>query len=303
MQESMYKYMKLGIVHFMAFPDALRGEGAIADTIKKIAEDDFFTAIELTWVKDEVEKEKTKSILEASGLTVAFAAQPAVLTIPLNPNALDENERKKAVDVLKEQIDNAYYFGAIGMAFLSGKDPGVDQRKAATAALIKTCQELCDYAEAKGDLKIVLETFDRDIDKKSLVGPSEEAAELAEAVDRENFGLMVDLSHLPLQGESALDALSNVKEHLVHVHIGNCLMKDENHGAYGDYHPRFGIEGGENGVEELTEFLNALFNVGYLDGDKQPVVSFEVKPFGDAETSEMVIANAKRTLREAWARL
>ena len=302
MQESMYKYMKLGIVHFMAFPDALRGEGAISETIKKIAEDDFFTAIELTWVKDEDEKKKVKDILEASGLTVAFAAQPAVLTIPLNPNSLDEDERKKAVDVLKEQIDNASYFGAVGMAFLSGKDPGADQREAATEALIKTCQELCDYAAAK-DLKIVLETFDSEIDKKSLIGPSKAAAELAKAVDRENFGLMIDLSHLPLQGESAIDALSNVKEHLVHAHIGNCLMRDEDHGAYGDYHPRFGIEGGENGVEELAEFLNALFNVGYLGDDKQSIVSFEVKPFGEAETSEMVIANAKRTLREAWAML
>ena len=302
MQESMYKYMKLGIVHFMAFPDALRGEGPIAETIKKIAEDDFFTAIELTWVKDEEEKKKVKDILEASGLTVAFAAQPAVLTIPLNPNSLDEGERQKAVAVLKEQIDNAAYFGAVGMAFLSGKDPGANHREAATAALVKTCQELCDYTTAKG-LKIVLETFDSEIDKKSLIGPAQKAAELAKAVDRENFGLMIDLSHLPLQGESALDALSTFKEYLVHAHIGNCLMKDESHGAYGDYHPRFGIEGGENSVEELTEFLNALFNVGYLGGDKQPIVSFEVKPFGEAETSEMVIANAKRTLREAWAML
>ncbi|MGI5850199.1 MAG: sugar phosphate isomerase/epimerase, partial [Christensenellales bacterium] len=33
-----------------------------------------------------------------------------------------------------------------------------------------------------------------------------------------------------------------------------------------------------------------------------PILSFEVKPWGD-EDSELVIANAKRTLNEAWAML
>ncbi len=302
MQESMYKYMKLGIVHFMAFPETLRGEGAIAETVSKIAEDDFFTAIELTWIKDAAEKEKTKAILESSGLAVAYAAQPAVLTTPLNPNSLDEAERQKAVDVLKAEINSAYDIGAVGLAFLSGKDPGKEQRADATAALLATVCELCDYATSLGDLKIVLETFDRDIDKKSLVGPSDEAAAFAESVKRGNFGLMVDLSHLPLQNESPQVALGNVKDYLVHAHIGNCIMRDADHPGYGDMHPSFGIEGGENDVAELTEFLATLFDIGYLSDGKQPFVSFEVKPL-EGETSEIVIANAKRKMREAWARL
>ena len=302
MQESMYKYMKLGIVHFMAFPTALHGEEPIAESVSKIAEDDFFTAIELTWIKDAAEKEKTKAILEASALAVAYAAQPAVLTTPLNPNSLDDAERQKAVDTLKQEIDSAYDMNAVGIAFLSGKDPGDAQRKDATAALIATTQELCDYANSKGNLKVVLETFDRAIDKKCLMGPSDEAAAFAEAVNRGNFGLLIDLSHLPIQFESAKEALTNAKDYLVHIHVGNCIMKDSNHPGYGDMHPRFGIEGGENDVEELTEFLAALFDIGYLGEGKQPFVSFEVKPL-EGETSELVIANAKRTMREAWLRL
>lgn len=302
MQESMYKYMKLGIVHFMAFPSTLRGEGPIVESVTKIAEDDFFTAIELTWIKDAAEKKKTKAILEASGLAVAYAAQPAVLTTPLNPNSLDDAERRKAVNTLKQEIDSAYDMNAVGIAFLSGKDPGDAQRKDATAALVATTQELCDYAKSKGDLKVVLETFDRTIDKKSLIGPSDEAAAFAESVNRANFGLMVDLSHLPIQFESSKEALTNVKDYLVHAHVGNCIMKDSSHSGYGDMHPRFGIKGGENDVEELTEFLAALFDIGYLGEGKQPFVSFEIKPL-EGETSGLVIANAKRTMREAWLRL
>ena len=91
-----------------------------------------------------------------------------------------------------------------------------------------------------------------------------------------------------------------VKDHLVHLHVGNCIMRDEDHEAYGDAHPRFGIEGGENDVVELAEFLCAFIDVEFLDGESQPFLSFEVKPL-EGESSEVVIANAKRTLRQAWS--
>ena len=39
-----------------------------------------------------------------------------------------------------------------------------------------------------------------------------------------------------------------------------------------------------------------------LSEGKQNVVAFEVKPLS-GESSEVVIANAKRTLMEAWAKL
>ena len=303
MLESMYEYMKLGIVHFMAFPDTLRGEGPIAESVAKIAADDYFTAIELTWVKDPEEKARVKQVLDTSGLTVAYAAQPAVLITPLDPNSLDDAVRQQAVDALKAEIDSAYDIGARGLAFLSGKDPGEDRRAAATEALVDTCRQLCDDAKSKGELKIVLETFDRTIDKKALIGPSDEAAALAEAINRSNFGLMVDLSHLPLQYESAEEALHTVKDYLVHAHVGNCIMWDADHVGYGDYHPPFGVPEGENGVAELTNYLRVLFEIGYLDGDNEelPILSSEVKPLPGG-TSEIVIANAKRTMNEAWAR-
>jgi len=39
-----------------------------------------------------------------------------------------------------------------------------------------------------------------------------------------------------------------------------------------------------------------------LNSDHPPFLSFEVKPL-PGESSEVIIANAKRTLREAWARV
>jgi len=113
---------------------------------------------------------------------------------------------------------------------------------------------------------------------------------------------MVDLSHLPLLGETPAQAIMPVKDYLFHAHMGNCIIRDKEHPGYGDQHPRFGIKGGENDVKELTEYLKVLLNIGFLNPQNPPMVSFEVKPLAD-ESSEVVIANAKRVLREAWIKI
>ena len=205
---------------------------------------------------------------------------------------------------MKAGVDEAYEIEAKGLAFLSGKDPGEEKREEARKLLVLSIKEICDYAKSKGDLGIVLEIFDREIDKKCLIGPAKDARMVAEEVRKEfgNFGLLVDLSHLPLLNETPTQAIMPVKDYLVHAHMGNCILKDKEHPGYGDQHPRFGIKGGENDVEELTEYLKVLLDIGFLNPQNPPMVSFEVKPLAD-ESSEVVIANAKRVLREAWIKI
>jgi hypothetical protein len=80
------------------------------------------------------------------------------------------------------------------------------------------------------------------------------------------------------------------------------VVKNPEFPAYGDVHPRFGFPNGENDVDEVINYLRVLFDIGFLNGKRRPFVSFEIRPFGD-EDPEIVIANAKRTLNEAWAKL
>ncbi len=303
MIESMYKFMKVGLIHFMAYPSTIKGEGDILETIRSIAEDSYFNAIEITWIKDEVIREQVKKILATSHMTVAYGAQPRLLTTGLNINNLHETGRQEALKTLKEGIDEAYEMGAKGFAFLSGNYEE-STKEEAFQALVASTKELCAYAKVKGDMKIVLEIFDYDIDKKSLIGPAELAKRYAEEVRKEydNFGLMVDLSHLLLIRETAKEAILPIKEYLVHAHMGNCVVKDKQLPGYGDAHPRFGFPGGENDVDELVEFLRVLMEIGFLNEKNPPIVSFEVKPYGDEEP-KCVISNSKRTLNEAWAKV
>jgi sugar phosphate isomerase/epimerase len=295
--------MKVGLVHFMAFPSTIKGEGPVEETIKKVALDDYFQVIEITTVKDPAVRKRVKSILESSHLIVTYGAQPRLLTNGLNINDLREEERQKALNNLKEGIDEAYELGCKGFAFLSGKYEE-SSKEESYQALVSSTNEICAYVKSKGSMRVTMEVFDYDVDKKSLIGPAPLAARFAAEVRAKHphFGLMVDLSHIPLLHETNEESILPVKEFITHAHIGNCVMKDSSMNAYGDVHPRFGFPNGENDVDEVVAFLRVLLQIGYLNEKDPPILSFEVKPFGD-EDPELVIANAKRTLNLAWAKV
>ena len=73
---SMRKYMRVGLIHFMAYPQVASGEGTIIDTLRRIALDDYFDAVEITRIKDASVRSEASDLLSASQLAVAFGAQP-----------------------------------------------------------------------------------------------------------------------------------------------------------------------------------------------------------------------------------
>jgi len=294
----------------MLFPETASGEGPILETVERILSDDYFAAIELTWIKDASVREKAAQMLVTAHVDVVFAGQPPLLSQKLSLNALDDAERKKAVDQCKQSVDQAYQLGARMLAVLAGPDPGEAQRQRASELLADSLKQICAYAQEQGKdypLAVSLETFDREYDKRSLIGPTKEASAVVAAVKEKysNIGLLIDLSHQPLIGEPVHGMVIDSIDHLIHVHIGNCVMKDKSHPSYGDQHPPFGILGGEIGVEQVQKFLEALIYAGYFKKNTpttMPVVSFEVKP-RPGESPGVVLANAKRTLNEAWAKV
>lgn len=310
MQEPLEAYCHVGIVHPMAFPECLSGDGPILETLTTIAADSFFSAIEVSWIKNPLVRKQAADLLAIAGLEVIFGAQPALLQPQFSLCALDESRRQATLVEAKKLVDQAYELGAAMMVVPSGPDPGETDRACATEALVDSLRQLCAYAQEKADvrmLSLALENFDRELDKRQLIGPTKEAAAVAEAVWTEcsNFGLTIDLSHLPQLRERADETVLAAVDHLIHVHIGNCVITEESHPAYGDKHPRFGLPGGMVGVEELKRFFEALIYAGFFKRNTpttMPVVSFEVRPAAE-ENPALVIANAKRTLLQAWAKL
>ncbi len=306
MNESWCKYMNIGTIHFMSFPEVMKGEGPIIETLEKILTNDFFSAVEITHIKDDKVREQAKKMLESSHVVSAYGAQPVLLSNKLNLNSLIEEDRKKAIDEVKKCIEEAAYLGTKGVAVLSGPHPGKEFENEAIKKLLQSLEELCSYSQ-KYNLKFELESFDFDVDKKCLIGKSDLAADIAREVRKKfsNFGLILDLSHFPLQYEHTKMALKNCAGYTTHLHIGNCVLKDKSHPAYGDQHPRFGVDGGENDIEQVREFFAALFELGWLKNASsikpvdKPIISFEVKPM-TGENSSIVLANSIRVFKEAW---
>ena len=299
MKDALHDHMKVGLVHFMAYPACMGGEGPVVESMETLCSDPFWDLIELAPVKDGEAAASVKAIAEQARVELAIAAQPVLLGGKLDLNSSDTAAREAAVAEVKAAVDFAVSMDVSGVALLSG--PVCDNYDAGKDRLVDSLDQICSYAD-ESNIQVTLETFDQvPFGKNCLIGPTADAVEISDRVrvNHPSFGLLLDLSHLPLIGESSQSALTLAKDHLNHIHIGNCAMDDPSHPAYGDNHPRFGAPGTRNDVPELVEFLKILFDIGYLgDGVRRPV-SFEVKPM-PAESTDAVLAGSKRALIDAW---
>jgi len=294
----------VGIIHPMIFPETGRGEGPILETVARIMNDEFFGAIEVSWVKNDDARAKVAKLLDESHLDIIYSGAPPILNQKIDLNNLNDAVRRESINSAKKLVDEAALLGAKICTLLSGPKPAASEKERATRLLADSLIEICDYA--KGNMMITLEGFDSDYEKRCLIGPTADAVTLAKTVHKScrNFGLTIDLSHLPLLHEKP-KAVAKAGEYLENVHIGNCIIKDKSSPAYGDQHPRFGAPNSENDVPEVAAFLRALDRVGFFakkTATSKPVMSFEVKP-QLGESPETIIVNSKRTLLDAWAML
>ena len=302
MQESIHKYFQVGLVAAMADPAAWKGdEEAFLAAIRQVVTDDYFDVIEVNPVKPERRKQ-VRQLVKTAHMKLCYAGHGRLLGAGLNPNDLDEAGRQKAEAALKEGLAEAQELGADTLAFLSGHWEEAT-REESYQQLVKTTGNLCEYAQAR-QMKIEIEVFDYDIAKKSLLGPAPLAARFAAELRSKfpNFGLMIDLSHIPMTHETGRFVVHTLRPYLTHFHIGNTVIRQAGDAAYGDEHPRFGFPNSATDTPGVLQFLQVLKQEGFFCPEKPYVLSFEIKPWED-EDPRIVLANAKRVLNRAWALL
>lgn len=298
--------MRIGIVQFMAYPSTMSGKGPILESIAELAADEFFDVIEVTHIEDPEIRREAARMARIAGLDIAFGSQPLVLGQKLSLHSRNAGERQKALQIILAALEEAVEIGAVGFATMSGVDPGPSHRSEETKLFIDSLHQICARAQKlNSNLNVVVETFDRaPYAKNCMVGPTDEAVKIAEVLrkDYPRFGLMLDLSHLPLLNESSDHAITAAGSVLLHAHIGNCVKKNSQNPYYGDNHPPFDYEDGENAEDELVNYLRCLRDVGYLNPKHPPIVTIEVKPLSDA-MRPACMGNVKRTLNRAISRL
>ena len=279
----------IGVVGFMAFPELTTGSNEEKEkALKILAGDPFFCVHELGPLDDEMWA-KAKEMFK--GKTLVRSLQPDILGQKLDIGSTDRSERRKAVKYITGEIEKAAKLGLKTVAICSGPDPGPAKRDEAVRNTLDSLRTICRTA-AKLGLKVVLEVFDRDYDKRLLMGPTKEAVETLRTLraDYGNIGLLWDLSHAPMLNETP-SVLEEVSDLLVHIHIG-CAKKIDD--GFLDSHPGFYTPGAVNGIDEVAELLETLYKIGYTGA-----VSFEVKP-EPTQTSLEIVNTAKGVLVTAY---
>jgi len=283
---------KVGIVVFMVFPELLKSDEGFADKAKVLAEDPFFDLLEVSLVSDE-EWRKFSSYLSSLGreVDVALGLQPEVLVRKYNPSAVNEDERRKAEEVLVRGAEVAGKRGMKAVALCSGPNVEGDLRDKAIKSLVKTLTAIAEKASEYG-LPVFVETFDYKWDKKRLLGPIDLSAKVIEEVraSYKNVYLMWDLSHGPLLNEKP-EVLKSYSDLIGHIHIGCAKKVDDK--LY-DWHPGFYRPGAINTEKDVAELLQVLHDMKY-----RGAVSFEVKPEEGQHPLEVVNA-AKAVLLRAY---
>ena len=176
MKDPWQRYMRIGIVHPMLFPECLEGEGPLLDTLRQVCLDPFFEAVDVSVMHDARQRAQCAALLRDCRMTVTFACQPVQLRLGLDLNHPEAEQRAQAVQTIRDLIPQARELGASALAVMSGRNVPHSQRRAATDRLLDSLRAICRAAWEEAGLPVLLEVFDYDVDKKALVGPCRLAA-------------------------------------------------------------------------------------------------------------------------------
>ncbi|HEX2925168.1 MAG TPA: TIM barrel protein [Ruminiclostridium sp.] len=291
-------YCNLGLVYGMAEPNYHSFE-----SLKKVLQDPFFSAIEVRdfWSYSENERRELQRMLEISLMEVVYETQPLLLYHPeYNLNTPDYQVRSRTIERFKGEIDAAVLMKARSIILTSGKYLDNIPEKEQLLYLVDSFLTLSEYAQARG-IRLLVEPFDRSIDKKMFIGPPDLTLEFAREVHKvySNFGLLIDCGRFPLFTESRKEILYTLQDYIMQVHIGNCVLGDMESPVFGDKHPRFGYSGSHVDAREIAHFLKDLLDINFLKPGSDKIISLEARPV-EGEEPELIIANLKRVFQKAW---
>jgi sugar phosphate isomerase/epimerase len=294
-----------GVVHNAAYAGIAHDQIA---SVRSLALRPELDCIEAVWPQDGAERAPLRQLLSDAGVLCVHAAGGQMRRQSIDPHSEDPEERTRGMQRLKLMVEAASDMGARMIVLCSGPDPAPERRDSAKTQLVAALQELCLHAQdlrSEDPLWISFEHFDRHLDQKRLLGPTQETVEVIRRVRRHspNIGILADLSHIVQLGEPIDEAIDTIGDLLIHAHVANCGIDPNYPDVFGDSHCRFGDPGSAVTLSEVTVFLAALERNGYsrrVLPTGHALISVEMKtpPEGDPGMS---IANGLRMLAQAAA--
>ncbi len=296
------EYAKLGLVHHLLYPECGNDPEIHTETLLKFIKRQDIETFDCCLPYGDKYRQRLIPAIRECGKTVCFAVHFYPLrSLPLAGKT--PANIAQAWMIMDDMIEQAAAIGAQGLIFGAGKPSFYDAKPEDFMAFERFCLELCGKLKTHG-ITAMLEPFDMDIDKKFLYGPIDDCVRLAEQINRkyDNFGLELDVAHLPLMREYFASAIKRSGSYIKRIHLGNCVLKDKKNPRWGDTHPPIGFDGGEIDVPELVTILRSLLDCGFLDKNKRGNLLIEMTPFPDKSVDFTVEDNFAK-LEKAWKKL
>ena len=265
----------LGINHQFLYPEAITDQASHTKSLKQLSSFDCIDALDC-WIWRGTAAKEEAAILRDSGKIINYNIGDRSGESVCRCASDAKSEIDYAYSTVMREIEYALSLNSKKIVFATGPDYPKD-RTGATDRFFEFVMRL--LTEIPKDVTLALEPTDRDIDKHFLFGPLCETVAFIKrvrAAGGENFGLLLDMCHVPLMHETLDTALKKADDTLVHIHLGNCVIRDKSDPLYGDKHPAWGYTGGEYGETEAIHFLNQLRKTGYTDTPNN-TVTFEMR--------------------------
>ena len=273
-----------GVNHMFMYPDSIVNRDVHTKTLKLLAENPDFDALD-AWVwRGEASKEEIK-ILRDSGKVINYNIGDRFGEDIALPSSVDAEHRQRAYDLMMREIEYGLEVGSKKIIFGSGPDVP-DDRDGAKERFFEHIAKV--MSNLPKDVELAFEPTDRDIDKFFLYGPLGETVEFIKKMRTEvssNIGLLLDMCHVPIIHETLDSAVEKGIEVLNHIHLGNCVIKTKQNPYYGDKHPPFGYPESEYGDDDCLRFIEILTKAGYFCKDVN-TISFEMRPYEDMSAEE-----------------
>ena len=265
----------LGINHQFLYPDAITDAKTHTESLKELSSFDNIDALDC-WIWRGAAAREEATILRESGKIINYNIGDRFGEEVCKGASALQKDRDYAYSTIMREIEYAMSVDSKKIVFATGPDFPEDRQRA-TDRFFDFVMSLLD--KIPKDVTLALEPTDRDIDKHFLLGPIDETVSFIKRVrdaGGKNFGLLLDMCHVPIMHETLDSALEKSADTLVHIHLGNCMISNKNDPLYGDKHPAWGYTGGEYAENEAVHFLKQLRKIGYLDIPNN-TVTFEMR--------------------------
>lgn len=286
------------IVHLL-FPEARRRAGMTIEVAKRAVEQHGYRALEVADVGSAAERRSLAHLADKSDVAIVYWVSLQQMELGKSIAAAEESERCAAVLQLAGNFPHAAECGAQRIGLISGPDPGPSGRAAARISLQRSLQELWPLAIANGISAFELESMDRDVHKRQLLGPTPETVQFIDDLRMLGVGLSLvfDTAHIRLLGEDIFSSLELAAPLTRHVHLSNCV-DDPGSPLFGDNH----IPPGEPGflVSDVAANIVASGRDRGILAAGDCIVSMEVAGRG-GDDSWTIEAQARRFLAQALA--